>query len=210
MVAALLGRKVGMTQVYDDDGVVHPVTVLEMGPCTILQVRTQEKDGYEALQLGFLDKPRKSATKPERGHVAKVSTEPKRFVREVRLDAPAEQEAGSQLTVEVFNEIKAVDVTGTMKGRGYSGPMKRHGFKGLEATHGVQRKHRAPGSIGCSAYPARVIKGRRMNGQYGNTRSTVRNLKIVRVDVENNSLLVRGGVPGPNGGYVVVRQTNKG
>ncbi|QDU60160.1 50S ribosomal protein L3 [Planctomycetes bacterium Pan216] len=209
MTPTLLGQKIGMTQVFDDEGNVHPVTVLKLGPCQVLQVRTAEKDKYEAVQLGYLDKPRKSATKAERGHVAKVGAEPKRFVREVRLDAPAEHEAGAVLTADIFDGVKAVDIIGTMKGRGYSGTMKRHGFGGLEATHGVQRSHRAPGSIGCSAYPARVIKGRKMNGQYGNTRSTVRNVKVVRLDAEQSLLLVRGGVPGPNGGMVMVRETNR-
>ena len=205
----LLGQKVGMTQVYDDAGAIRPVTVLAMGPCRVLQVRTSDRDGYYAVQLGYKEKPRRKATRPERGHVAKVNAEPMRFVREFRLAEPAEQEPGAELTVDLFSDIPAVDVTGTMKGRGFSGTMKRHGFAGLEASHGVQRKHRAPGSIGCSAYPARVIKGRRMNGQYGATRSTVRNLKVVRVDVENHCLLVEGSVPGPNGGYVMVRRTNK-
>lgn len=209
MSVGLLGRKIGMTQIYDENGVLHPVTVLQLGPCQVLQVRTQEVDGYDAVQVGFEDKPRRKANKAERGHVAKVSAEPKRFIREFRLQGPAEQAAGDTLTLEVFQDVKAVDVTGTMKGRGYSGVMKRHGFSGLETTHGVQRKHRAPGSIGCSAYPSRVIKGRRMNGQYGNTRSTVRNLKVVRVDTQSNCLLVKGGVPGPNGGMVMVRKTNK-
>jgi large subunit ribosomal protein L3 len=206
-VVGLLGRKIGMTQVFDEDGTVRGVTVLEMGPCQVLQVRTEEKDGYAAIQLGFDDKPRRRATKAERGHVAKVSAEPKRFVREIRLDAAAEQEAGAVLTVDVFNDIKKVDVTGTMKGRGFAGVMKRHGFPGLEATHGVQRKNRAAGSIGCSAFPSRVVKGRRMNGQYGNCKNTVRHLKVVRIDIENNCLLVEGGVPGPNGGYVLVRKS---
>lgn len=209
MSVGLLGRKVGMTQVYDENGVLHPVTVLKLGPCQVLQVRTEENDGYNAVQVGFEDKPRRKATKAERGHVAKTGAEPKRFIREFRVDGPAEQQPGDTLTIELFQDVAAVDVTGTMKGRGYSGVMKRHGFAGLETTHGVQRKHRAPGSIGCSAFPSRVIKGRRMNGQYGNTKSTVRNLKVIRVDAESNCLLVKGGVPGPNGGMVMVRKTNK-
>jgi large subunit ribosomal protein L3 len=205
----LLGRKVGMTQVFDESGQIHPVTVLNVGPCQVLQVRTEETDGYHAVQLGYGEKNRRKATKAERGHVAKVGAEPKRFVKEMRLDEPADLEPGAVMTVDLFNEVRAVDVTGIMKGRGYSGPMKRHGFGGLEATHGVQRKHRAAGSIGCSAFPSRVIKGRKMNGQYGATKSTVRNLKVVRVDAENHCLLVKGAVPGPNGGFVIVRRTNK-
>lgn len=209
MTVALLGRKIGMTQVFDDAGNMVPVTVLKVGPCQILQVRSDERDGYVALQLGFEDKPRRLANKAERGHVAAVGAEPKRLVREVRLEAPAEHKPGAILTVELFNDIKAVDVVGTMKGRGTAGVMKRHGFSGLETTHGVQRKHRAAGSIGCNTFPARVIRGKRMAGHYGACRTTVRNLQVVRIDPEANCLLVKGGVPGPNGGYVLVRQTNK-
>jgi large subunit ribosomal protein L3 len=210
MQVGLLGRKVGMTQIYETDGTAVPVTVLECGPCTVLQVRTAERDGYHALQLGFADKKRKSATQAERGHARKVDTEPKRFVRELRQDGPADGVAeGQVLTVEVFQEIPRIDVIGTSKGRGFSGVMKRHGFKGLRATHGVQRMHRHPGSSGPSADPARTRKGIRKPGQYGNARTTVRNLKVVRIDPVNNLLLIRGAVPGPNGGYLIVRQTNK-
>ncbi|MFO0948869.1 MAG: 50S ribosomal protein L3 [Planctomycetota bacterium] len=209
MAVALLGRKVGMTQVYDESGVIHPVTVLSVGPCQVLQVRTAEKDGYSALQLGYDDKPERKVNAAERGHAAKANAKVKRLVREVRLQEAASEEPGAMITVEIFKDIKAVDVTGTMKGRGTAGVMKRHGFAGLETTHGVQRKHRAGGSIGCNTSPGRVLKGRKMSGNYGNTKSTVRNLAVVRVDTENNVLLVRGGVPGPNGGYIMVRQTNK-
>jgi large subunit ribosomal protein L3 len=209
MTVALLGQKVGMTQVFDENGNVAAVTVLEVGPCQVLQVKSVEKDGYHALQLGFKDKPRDKATRPERGHVARVGAEPKRLIREVRLDEPAASKPGEVLTVELFKDTRAVDVIGTMKGRGFSGVMKRHGFSGLETTHGVLRKHRAAGSIGCNTSPGRVIKGKRMNGQYGNTRATVRNLKVVRVDPASHCLLVRGAVPGANGQYVIVRQTNK-
>lgn len=209
MTVALLGRKVGMTQVFDDEGTVHPVTVLAVGPCQVLQVRTPEKDGYHAIQLGFEDKQRKRANKPERGHVAKVNAEPKKFIREVRLDAASEHAAGAILNVELFNGIKDVDVVGTMKGRGFSGTVKRHGFHGLEQGHGVQKHHNAPGSIGCRKFPGRVIKGRRMSGHYGASRCTVRNLSVVRVDTANNLILVKGGVPGPSGGLILIRKTNK-
>lgn len=209
MTVALLGKKVGMTQVYDEAGVLHPVTVISVGPCTVLQVRTKERDGYHALQLGFGDKPRRVANKAERGHVAKINAEPKRFIKEVRLEQPAEQEAGATLDVGLFQEIGAVDVIGTMKGRGFTGVMKRYNFHGLGDGHGVQKHHHAPGSIGCRKFPGRVIKGRRMAGQHGAARRTVRNLKVVRVDTENHVLLVEGSVPGPEGGFVVVRQTNK-
>jgi large subunit ribosomal protein L3 len=208
MNVGLLGRKVGMTQIFQEDGTVVPVTVLECGPCTVLQVRTAERDGYHALQLGFSDKKRKNASQAERGHAKKVDAEPKRFVREIRQDGPVEVAEGTTLGVDVFAEIPSVDVIGTSKGRGYTGVVKRHGFRGLRATHGVQRMHRHPGSSGPSADPARVFKGVKKPGQYGNTRVTVRNLKVVRVDPENNLILVRGAVPGHNGGFVIVRQTN--
>jgi large subunit ribosomal protein L3 len=212
MRVGLLGRKVGMTQIYEANGTAVPVTVLECGPCTVLQVRTADRDGYVALQLGFDDKKRKSATQAERGHAKKVDAEPKRYVREIRQDEPEDVtgvDAGQTLTVEVFNAIKTVDVIGTSKGRGFSGVIKRHGFKGLRASHGVKRMHRHPGSSGPSADPSRTQKGVRKPGHYGNARVTVRNLKVVRVDPTNNLLLVRGAVPGPNGGYLTVRQTNK-
>ena len=208
MRVGLLGRKVGMTQIYKENGIVVPVTVLECGPCTVLQVRTAERDGYHAWQLGFDDKKRKSATQAERGHARKVSAEPKRYVREVRQDGPTEVNEGQTLTVELFSPI-AVDVTGTSKGRGFAGVMKRHGFRGLRASHGVKRMHRHPGSSGPSADPARTQKGIRKPGQFGHARVTVRNLEVVRVDATNNLLLIKGAVPGPNGGYLTIRQTNR-
>lgn len=209
MRVGLLGRKVGMTQIFEENGTAVPVTVLECGPCTVLQVRTPERDGYHAVQLGFADRKRKNATQAARGHAKKVGAEPKRFIREIRQEGPVETAEGSTLTVEVFNEIKRVDVVGISKGRGYSGVVKRHGFKGLRASHGVKRMHRHPGSSGPSADPAHTLKGVRKPGQYGNARITVRNLKVVRVDPTNNLLLVRGAVPGANGTFLTVRQTNK-
>lgn len=227
MAIGLLGRKVGMTQIFDAAGTAIPVTVIEAGPCHVLQVKTVERDGYASLQLGFLDKPRRLAIRSERGHVAKLDSkrakgrtsagealpakadcEPKRFVRELR-DAGEGIEVGQQLKVDVFAEVKAVDVTGTSKGRGTAGVMKRHNYRGQRATHGVKKVHRLPGSIGNSQFPGHVVKGRRMAGRLGAERSTMRNLDVVRVDLENNLLLVRGAVPGPNGGMVVIRQTNK-
>ncbi len=209
MRVGLLGRKIGMTQIFQEDGTAVPVTVLECGPCTVLQVRTEELDGYHAVQLGFDDKKRKNATQAERGHAKKVEAEPKRYVREIRQLAAPDLTTGATLTVEVFNEIKHVDVTGTSKGRGFSGVIKRHGFRGLRATHGVKRMHRHPGSSGPSADPSRTRKGIRKPGQFGNTQNTIRNLEVVRVDPTNNLLLIRGAVPGPNGGYLTIRQTNK-
>ena len=209
MQVGLLGRKVGMTQIFQEDGTSVPVTVLECGPCTVLQVRTEERDGYHAVQLGFGDKKRKSATMAERGHAKKVNAEPKRYVREVRQTGPSDVAEGQTLTVTLFEGVKRVDVTGTSKGRGYSGVIKRHGFRGLRATHGVKRMHRHPGSSGPSADPSRTLKGVRKPGQYGNVRSTVRNLEVVKIDPTNNLLLLKGAVPGPTGGYLTVRQTNK-
>lgn len=229
MPVGLLGKKVGATQVYDDEGNLVPVSVIVAGPCTVLQLRTLDRDGYEAVQLGFEDKPRRLAIRAERGHVAaiggkrqksraaagvelppKPDCEPKRFVREFRTDGEdANYELGQALTVDVFSDVAFVDVIGTSKGRGTAGVMKRHNFSGQRATHGVKRVHRHGGSIGMSADPARVFKGTRMPGRYGNARITVRHLRVVRVDAENNVLLVRGGVPGPNGGYLVIRHTNK-
>ncbi len=225
MSRGILGRKVGMTQVYREDGTAVPVTVIEAGPCSVLQVRDLARDGYEAVQLGFLDKPRRLAARSERGQVAKIDSkrskarqaagvellakadcEPKRFVREFRGATPAT--VGEEVKVDVFADVQRVDVTATSKGRGFSGVMKRHNFAGQRATHGVKKVHRQTGGTGCSADPSRVIKGMKMAGQYGNARTTVRNLEVVRVDAENNLLLVRGAIPGPNGGYVSVRETN--
>jgi large subunit ribosomal protein L3 len=233
MPLGLLGVKVGMTQVYDDKGVLAPVTVLQLGPCRVLQVRDEDRDGYHAVQLGFRDKPRDKATRPERGHVSadleskrrrarsaagvtmppKANCEPQRFIREFRLATPIDAAVGSILTVDkVFDGIKAVDVTGTSKGRGTAGAMKRHGFHGLPASHGVKKHHRSPGSIGSLASnrgSGRPKKGKRMPGRYGHERTTVRHLTVVKIDADHHLLLVEGAVPGPNGGLVLVRPTNK-
>jgi large subunit ribosomal protein L3 len=227
MAIGLLGRKVGMTQIFDEAGKAVPVTVIQAGPCHVLQLRTRERDGYAAVQVGFGDKPRRLASRAQRGHVAKLESkrskrlaaggaelaarancEPQRFVREFRIEG-ADYSVGQELSVGLLEGVKSVDVTGTSKGRGTAGVIKRHGFKGQRASHGVKKVHRHPGSTGCNTYPARTFKGRRMAGRYGAERSTMRNLRVVRVDVENNLLLVYGAVPGPNGGYVVIRQTNK-
>jgi len=226
MAIGILGRKVGMTQLYDESGKVVPVTVIQAGPCDVLQIRTQERDGYEAVQLGFADKPRRLANRSVRGHVAKLDSkrskrrssggvellakadcEPKRFVREIR-GAAGSLEVGGQIKVEALEGVAFVDIIGISKGRGFAGAMKRHGFSGQRATHGVKKCHRAMGGTGASAFPSRVVKGKRMPGQLGNTRMTVRNQKLVKVDAENNLLLIRGGIPGPNGGYVIIQATN--
>ena len=223
----LLGRKVGMTQIFDpESGVVVPVTVIEAGPCPVTFVRTPERDGYAGVQIGFAAKPRRLASRSVRGQVAKLDgrrakrraeagvatlpkadCEPQRFVRELRGIYEG-VEVGQILTVDVFAGVEFVDVVGTTKGRGTAGVMKRHGFKGQRATHGVKKVHRHQGGTGQNTSPARVFKGKRMAGRYGNERSTMRNVKLVRIDKEGNLLLLRGAVPGPNGSYVTVLQTN--
>ena len=213
MIAAILGRKIGMTQVYDDSGNIVPVTVIQAGPCTVTQVkRADGKDGYDAVQLGYLDvKPHRS-TRPMIGHAAAAGTGPKKFVREFRLQAPADVKPGDVVTVDLFEtkQVKYVDVVGTTKGRGFSGVMRRHGFGGQPASHGTERKHRSPGAIGATAGQRGrgrcVKKGKRMAGHWGHDRRTSRNQQLVRVDKEKDLLLVRGSVPGPNGGFVLVRQ----
>lgn len=212
MKVGLLGRKVGMTQIFQEDGTIVPVTVLECGPCTVLQLRTEERDGYSAIQLGFDDKRRKSANAAERGHAKLAASEPKRYVREIRQENAAGLEGieiGKILTVESFANIKSVDVIGVSKGRGFAGVIKRHGFKGLRASHGVKRMHRHPGSSGPSADPSRTYPGVRKPGHYGVARVTSKNLKVVKIDAESNLLLVKGAVAGPNGSYVTIRQSVK-
>lgn len=214
MIAALIGTKVGMTQAIGDRGVVEPVTVLKVGPCVVMQVKSTESDGYHAVQLGFDDcKPHRS-TKPMIGHAGKAGTGPKRALREVRLDAPAGVSRGDVITVETFaqQDVSVVDVIGTTKGKGFAGVMARHGFGGKEASHGVERKHRSPGSIGgggCGPTGRGVRKGKKMAGHDGAVRRTASGLRLVKVDVENGLLLVRGSVPGPNGSVVVVQQAKK-
>lgn len=229
MSVGLLGRKIGMTQVYDADGVIVPVTVIEAGPCVVLQVRGSQKDGYDAVQLGFADRPRNKASRAARGHVValggrrqqsraaagataapKAECEPKRFIREFRCkDASHGLQVGQVLGPASLEGLSWVDVVGVSRGRGFSGVMRRHNFHGQPASHGAKRVHRRPGSIGQSADPARVFPGTKMAGQYGNVRVTSRNLKIVRIDAESNVVLVRGAVPGPTGGYVVIRRSVK-
>lgn len=206
MTTGLLGKKIGMTQIYDDAGSVVPVTVLQAGPCVVLQVKSTETDGYDALQLGFEDQKPQRESKAFVGHCQKAQTTAKRFVREIRADKSPDAERGQQMTVEVFGEIAKVDVTGVSKGKGFAGGMKRHGFHGASRTHG-QMGNRVPGAIGTSATPARTIKGMRMAGHMGAVRRTVRNLEVVRIDPENNLLLVKGAVPGPRNGYVIIRES---
>lgn len=208
MVGGLLGKKLGVTQIFREDGTWIPVTVLEAGPCDILQIKTPEKDGYSALQLGFDGMKEKRATKPRIGHAKKAGTGPKRFIREVAYNGEPALETGQPLKVDIFEGTKKVDVIGTSKGKGFQGPMKRWGFKGAPMTHGHTR-HRPPGSIGSSSFPSRVFKGMKMGGHMGRDRITVQNLEVIRVDKERNLLLVKGSVPGANGGYVVIRRSIK-
>jgi large subunit ribosomal protein L3 len=207
-VKGILGAKLGMTQVWDNNRVV-PVTVVQAGPCVVTQVRTADTDGYSAVQLayGAID-PRK-VNKPEGGHFAKSGVAPRRHLVELRTVDASEYKLGQEVTVETFQAGAPVDVTAKTKGKGFAGVMKRHGFKGLGAGHGVERKHRSPGSIGACATPGRVFKGVRMAGRMGGVRYTAQNLTIQAVDLENNLLLVKGAIPGPKGALVLVRSAAK-
>jgi large subunit ribosomal protein L3 len=207
-VKGILGAKLGMTQVWDNGRVV-PVTVVQAGPCVVTQVRTPDKDGYSAVQLayGAID-PRK-VNKPESGHFAKADVAPRRRLVELRTTDATEYTLGQEVTVETFTAGQRIDVTGKTKGKGFAGVMKRHGFHGLRASHGVERKHRSPGSIGACATPGRVFKGVRMAGRMGGVRYTVQNLTVQAIDLENNLILVKGALPGPKGGLVLLRTAAK-
>jgi large subunit ribosomal protein L3 len=214
-MAMLLGKKVGMTQIYNDLGDLVPVTVIQAGPCQVMQVKTTETDGYNAVQLGYDEIKPARRKHPQIGHAKKANTTPKKFIKEMRLDEGAEQqyEVGNSVTVSVFAEEKYVDVVGTSKGKGFAGVMKRHGFGGFPASHGTERKHRAPGSIASyssdAGHGAGPKKGKRMAGQMGNCRVTMKNHKLVEVDEEKNLLIIKGSVPGPAGGYCIVRSAKK-
>jgi large subunit ribosomal protein L3 len=206
MIQGLIGKKLGMSQIFDDTGLAHPVTVLEVGPCVVTQIKTPERDGYSAVQLGFgLDK---RLNRPERGH-RQGSGFMSRTLREVSASDTADMAVGQVITADAFAEGELVDVTGTSKGRGFQGVVKRHGFSGGPKTHGQSDRLRAPGSIGSSATPGRVFKGMRMAGRMGNDRVTVQNLKVLRVDPERNLLLIQGSVPGANESLVLVRRAIK-
>lgn len=207
MVHGLIGRKLGMTQIFDEQGLARPVTVIEAGPCVVTQVRSEEKDGYEAVQLGF--GIAKKLNKPEAGHV-RASGHQVKTLREFKADDYSSVEVGQVFTADTFSEGDIVDVTGTSKGRGFQGGMKRHGFSGGPKTHGQSDRSRAPGSIGSSATPGRVFKGLKMAGHMGHERVTVQNLKVLRVDTERNLLLIEGSVPGPNTGTLLIKRAVKG
>ena len=202
-VKGILGRKIGMTQIFGEDGRAIPVTVVEAGPCRVAQVKTPETDGYSAVQLAF--GAARKPNKPQAGHFAKAGVVPARHVVELRLEDGATYSAGDEIKADVFEEGEVVDVIGVTKGKGFAGGMKRHNFSGLSASHGTQRKHRSPGSIGACATPARVFKGTRMAGHMGHVRVTTLNLQVIKADPERNILLIRGAVPGPRGGLVMVR-----
>ena len=208
-VKGLLGEKLGMTQVWDVNNRLVPVTVIQAGPCVVTQVRNAEEDGYPGVQIAFGAIDPRKVTKPLAGHFEKAGVNPRRHVLELRTADAAEYSLGQELTVETFEAGQVVDISGTTKGKGYAGVMKRHGFKGLGASHGTQRKHRSPGSIGGCATPGRVFKGMRMAGRMGGERQTTQNLSVYAVDAERGLLLIKGAVPGPRGGIVLVRTAAK-
>ena len=209
MVTGIIGRKVGMTQVFDADGTVHPATVIKAGPCVVVQAKNARSDGYEAVQLGLVEETAGKANKPTTGHFKRANVPPTRVRREVKIAAaPGEDsaaKAGDQVLVSIFASGERVDIVGTGRGKGFQGVMKRHHFAGGAATHGSMF-HRAPGSIGASSYPSRVVKGMRAAGRMGGGRVTIHNLKVLRVDPENHLLVVEGGIPGAPSSYVIIRK----
>lgn len=208
-VKGVLGEKLGMTQVWDDNNKVVPVTVVKAGPCVVTQVRTPENDGYSAVQIAFGAIDPRKVNKPAAGHFEKAGVTPRRHLVEIRTDDASEYVIGQELSADTFEVGQMVDIVGTTKGKGFAGVMKRHGFHGLRATHGVQRKHRSPGSIGGCSTPGRVFKGMKMAGRMGGERQTTLNLRIQGVDLERGLILVKGAIPGPKGGLVFVRSAVK-
>jgi large subunit ribosomal protein L3 len=208
MVNGIIGKKLGMTQLFDPDGTMTPVTVIKAGPCIVVQKKTVNTDGYNAVQLGFVeDKPPRRINKPTEGHFKRAGVPPTRVLREVRVtESEDATNVGDKVLVDIFTEDDLVDIIGKSKGRGFAGFVKRHKFGGGRATHGSMF-HRAPGGIGASAYPSRVFKGTKMAGHMGDARVTLKNLRVVAVDSENNLLMIRGAVPGPNGAYVLIKKT---
>ena len=207
-MSGLIGKKIGMTSIYDASGKIVPCTVIEAGPCVVTQVKTVEKDGYSAIQLGYDEKKEKNTTKPLKGHFAKAGTTPKKILHEfTRFEEGHKKSFGEVLDVTVFEEGEFVDVSGTSKGKGFQGVVRRHGFRGVgDATHGQHNRLRAPGSMGASSYPSRVFKGMRMAGQMGNVKVKVINLQILKIVKEKNLLLVKGSVPGANGSYLIIER----
>ncbi|MFC6237178.1 50S ribosomal protein L3 [Longivirga aurantiaca] len=206
----LLGEKLGMTQVWDENNRVVPVTVVKAGPCVVTQIKTPEQDGYSSVQIAFGAVDPRKVNKPATGHFTKAGVTPRRHLVELRTDDASEYAVGQELVVDTFEAGQVIDVVGTTKGKGYAGVMKRHGFHGVGASHGAHRNHRKPGSIGGCATPGRVFKGMRMAGRMGVARQTTQNLTIHAVDAENGLILIKGAVPGPKGGLVLVRTSAKG
>lgn len=207
MVARLLGKKLGMTQMFNKEGNLVPVTLIQAGPCNILQIKNKENDGYSAIQVGFEERKKKRATKAEIGHCSKAKTGVKKLVREFRDDTlDAEYELGQVLTVDVFDGVEVIDITSTSKGKGFAGVMKRWGFHGGPATHGCTTP-RSAGSVGAGTDPGRVLKGKKMAGRMGGKKCTVRNLDVIKIDKDRDLMFVKGAVPGPNGGYVIIRKS---
>ncbi|GAA4807412.1 MULTISPECIES: 50S ribosomal protein L3 [Tomitella] len=209
-IKGILGNKLGMTQVFDENNRVVPVTVVKAGPCVVTQVRTEERDGYSAVQLAFGAIDPRKVNKPVAGHYAKAGVTPRRHIVELRVPDASQYEVGQELTAEAFSDGTLVDVTGTSRGKGFAGTMKRHGFAGQGASHGTQAVHRRPGSIGGCATPGRVFKGMRMAGRMGNDRVTTQNLTVHKVDTEAGLLLIKGAIPGRKGGVVIVKTAVKG
>lgn len=209
-IKGILGNKLGMTQVFDEDNRVVPVTVVKAGPCVVTQVRTEERDGYSAVQLAFGAVDPRRVNKPLAGHYAKAGVTPRRHIVELRVADASQYEVGQELTADVFADGTLVDVTGTSRGKGFAGTMKRHGFGGQGASHGTQAVHRRPGAIGGCATPGRVFKGMRMAGRMGNDRVTTQNLTLHKVDGEAGLLLIKGAIPGRKGGVVIVKTAVKG
>lgn len=210
MMKGILGKKVGMTQVFDENGTVIPVTIIEAGPCFVTQRKTQEKDGYNAIQVGFGDVSEKRLNKPNGGHLKKAGAPAVKYLREFHVDDPEAYETGQAIDVSVFRVGDKVDITGTSKGKGFAGVVKRHHFRGGPKTHGQSDRWRAPGSVGAGSTPGRVFKGVRMAGQMGNQRVTVQNLKVALVDPDKNLLGIKGAVPGAKNGLVIIREAVKG
>ena len=206
MVEGIIGKKIGMSQIFDDDGSVIPVTIISAGPCAVVQKKTKSKDGYTAVQLGFIeDKPLRKANKPTQGRFSKSEIDPTRILREFKYDESSEIKVGDKFSVDLFKVGEKVHISGKSIGKGFAGVMKRWGFRGGKDTHGSMF-HRRPGSIGSSAYPSRVMKGKRLPGHMGNSRVTMKNLIIIDTDKENNLIVVKGSIPGSNGGYVLIKK----
>lgn len=207
MPKGILGKKIGMTQIFTDNGLAIPVTVIEAGPCIVVQKKTMETDGYKAIQIGFGEKRERLFNKPLKGHFAKNNVRPLRFLREIKVEDPDAYQVGQEIKADIFAQGEKVDIVGTTKGKGFAGGIKRHGFHRGPMAHG-SKYHRRPGSLGAKG-PARVFKGRKLPGHYGSVRATVQNLEVIRVDAGRNLLAVKGAVPGPKGGLVLVKTSTK-